>query len=107
MEVIYACKDCGEISNSESSMLCDKCGGELRGSGCPGIHGTRDSFGVGKAFVDEKSGDVIDTWGKWEKHGYRKVDKHNFKNENVREAFEKKQEELKGQKLPQLKETLA
>jgi hypothetical protein len=103
MKINYVCTRCGEdAGESPGTMVCIECNGELRGVGCPGINGTRDSFGVRNSFIDEKSGDVIDNWNKWEKAGYRKVEKNNFKNQHAREAFENKKEELKGQRLKQL-----
>lgn len=40
---------------------------------CPGITGTRDGFGIGKEFVDERTGKVIDNFKSWERAGYGDV----------------------------------
>lgn len=92
------------MSRAEENANCPHCNSSSVRmlSSSISISGTRDSFGVRNSFIDEKSGDVIDTWGKWEKHGYRKVDKKDLKNDHAREAFERKTEELKGQRLKQL-----
>lgn len=50
-------------------MLCPYCQGELRGQAFA-LTGTRDNFGVGKAFVNKRTGQVIDNWHSWEKAGY-------------------------------------
>jgi len=66
----YHCTKCGiEMPVDYEGMVCE-CGGDYRlSSGFPGIHGTRDSFGIGKAFISDK-GEEIDTWKKWERAGY-------------------------------------
>jgi hypothetical protein len=64
------------------------------------VQGTRDSFGIKNAFKDKTTGETIDTWGKWEKAGYRDLketlqsmpDKRGQKNfilERVKEKTEK------------------
>lgn len=37
------------------------------------IMGTRDSFGVTKAFYDPQTHQEIDTWKKWHKAGFRQI----------------------------------
>lgn len=72
-------------------MICLYCGGDLRGQ-APGVVGTRDSFGVSKNFIDEKTGKEIDTWKKWEKAGYKEkcvTNNHTF-NEKVKEGLKKR-----------------
>ena len=51
-------------------MICPICSGQLKGT-APGIHGTRDGFGIKNAFRDGRTGMVVDTWKKWEKAGYK------------------------------------
>jgi hypothetical protein len=55
----------------------------------PNVIGTRDTFGIGKAFRDEKSGQTIDTWGKWEKAGYRDP-MDTVKDSNVKAGIKRK-----------------
>ena len=43
----------------------------LRCKQMPGITGTRDSFGIGNEFIDEKTGKVIDNFRAHEKAGYQ------------------------------------
>lgn len=43
------------------------------------ISGTRDSFGISKAFYDPKTSKDIDTWKKWEKAGFRNPLESEFK----------------------------
>jgi hypothetical protein len=70
-------------------MICDQCGGDMVGQGFPGLNGTRDNFGVLKAFTDEKTGKTIDNWKAWEKAGYRQpLDV--IKNDVVRQSVKKK-----------------
>jgi len=55
-------------------MICPNCSGDLKGEGMPSITGTRDSFGIGKAFIHENedgSKKEITTWKEWEKAGYK------------------------------------
>ena len=48
------------------------CGGLMKKLiGIPAVINTRDSFGIGKEFLDKGTGKVIDNWGKWEKAGFR------------------------------------
>ena len=69
-KIEYICSRCGKKpSDNHSSMLC-KCGGDIRGQSC-GINGTRDSFGIGKNFRDERTGKEIDNWRSWERAGFR------------------------------------
>jgi len=81
------------------SMICS-CGGEYRGTGFPGLNGTRDNFGVGKEFTDEKTGEVIDNWPKWERAGFQKPEP---KNHMVKEAMKERIAQLKGTRQRQLK----
>ena len=45
--------------------------GIIKSRKCPGIHGTRDTFGIGKEFWDPKTMQWIDTNKKWERAGFR------------------------------------
>ena len=78
-------------------MICP-CGGDLKGTGMPGVTGTRDGFGIGQNFIDERTHKEITTWKEWERAGYRKPSP---KNERVKEAFENKTKELKGRNIRQ------
>lgn len=58
----------------------------------PAIIGTADSFGIGKAFYDDKSGKYIDNWTSWEKAGYR--DARDSSNSNVADGAKRKAEKI-------------
>ncbi len=65
---------------------------------CPGIVGTRDLFGIGKDFRDDRTGKVIDTYPKWEKAGYRPLDiSRDIKKESVKEKVARKIWKIKRQ----------
>lgn len=92
LNIEYACRDCGKRPpESSRSMICE-CGGPIRGK-APGIHGTRDSFGIKNEFRDDTTGNTIDTWKKWEKAGYRQpkdVIKDGSVKEKVKENIKKR-----------------
>lgn len=97
LEIEYICQSCGHVSDPDNrSMVCD-CGGYLKGVGCPGVTGTRDSFGVGKSFKDDDTGKEIDNWKSWEKAGYRNP-LDTVKNHNVREGIKRKMDKIKKEK---------
>ena len=63
------------------------------------IHGTRDSFGIGKAFYDPKTNQVIDTHKKWEKAGFSNPLDHKDKrdpdlNARVKEKLERRKKKI-------------
>lgn len=61
---------------------------------CPGITGTRDNFGIGKAFIDDSTNKTIDNWRSWEKAGYRNpLDV--TKNHTVREKIKRKIDKIR------------
>lgn len=43
----------------------------LKSGKCPGIIGSRDTFGIRNAFYDDETKTYIDTYPKWEKAGFR------------------------------------
>ena len=59
----------------------------------PAVHGTRDSFGVGKEFYDEKTGKVIDNWKDWEKAGYKPATEGNHSS-HVKEGIKRKVDKI-------------
>ena len=60
------------MSKSDAEEPCMSCGKVMqRVYTAISIVGTRDSFGIGKEFKDEATGQTIDTWKKWEKAGYK------------------------------------
>ena len=74
----YKCPGCGmveEVYHSfsyDGATLCGVCETPMDKQICiPAVHGTRDSFGVGKSFVDPDSGKEITTWKEWEQAGYK------------------------------------
>ena len=86
--------DCGkEIPDNYISRIC-RWGGDLRGKGFPSVTGTRDSFGIGRQFIDKKSGKVIDNFKSWEKAGYRDpMDTPEFK--DIRNEIKRKKEKIR------------
>ena len=91
-ETLMVCRKCAkEHDTNERKNFCE-CGavlGELEIN----ITGTRDSFGIGNEFKDEKTGKVIDNFKSWEKAGYASsVDsiKNNRLKEKVKEQITRK-----------------
>ena len=74
----YKCERCGEelevvkpMSEYNTIELCNHCNViMIKKVSVPNVIGTADSFGIGKAFYDNKTGQTIDTWKKWEKAGF-------------------------------------
>ncbi|HCJ66662.1 MAG TPA: hypothetical protein DHV62_04870 [Elusimicrobia bacterium] len=60
----------------------------------PGINGSRDNFGIGKAFTDDETGKTIDNWRTWEKEGYKNP-LEVTKNHTVREKIKRKIDKIK------------
>lgn len=71
--IVYTCQICGLEVGNPKNMLCPICYGELRGTGGPGLTGTRDGFGIGRKFYhnDGQSTKEITTWKGWERAGYK------------------------------------
>lgn len=58
------------VSKRNMSTVCE-CGKFMkRKITMPAITGTRDQFGIGKEFIDDKTGKVIDNHRSWEKAGF-------------------------------------
>lgn len=101
MQFNYRCRDCGkEKPDNSEKMICVFCGGDIKGQSA-GVIGTRDGFGIGKEFVDERSGKEIDNWRSWEKAGFR--DKCSTTNHNFKEQVKEQKEKRKGRREPKLK----
>jgi len=74
----YLCPECQKevavskpMAKSSSVEVCQKCGTAMdKQITMPAIHGTRDGFGINKAFVDAETGKEITTWKEWEEAGY-------------------------------------
>ena len=99
LDITYRCLSCGkDAPDGHPTMICPYCKGYLKGEGFPGVTGTRDSFGIGQNFIDERTNKEITTWREWEKAGYREA---NPKNPRVREAFKDKKKKLSGRKIRQ------
>lgn len=96
IDIEFICQRCGKKSPEEDlSMLC-RCGGHLRGVGLPSVSGTRDSFGISRAFKGD-DGKTIDNWRTWEKAGYRNP-LDTVKDHNVREKIKDKISKIKHKK---------
>lgn len=90
IDIDYACLSCGEYNPERPNGMICKCGGKIRGD-APGICGTRDSFGIKKAFRDS-DGKEIDNWKSWEKAGYRNpldVVKNDAVKQQIKEKIKK------------------
>ena len=98
LQITLRCQQCGREGRGPVYPMICKCGGDIRGEGFPGITGTRDSFGIGQNFIDEKTHKEITTWKEWERAGYRSPE---IKNHKVKELVKEKMNQLKGQKLRQ------
>lgn len=75
----FECQKCCHIFETCHSIneipktVCPKCGGNNNKQMIAttiSITGSRDNFGIGKEFVDERTGKVIDNFKSWEKAGY-------------------------------------
>ena len=96
LEIIYLCSRCGRESSPENQrMTCEHCGGYLRGESA-GITGTRDNFGINKAFISPE-GKKIDNWKSWERAGYRNP-LETVKDSNVRSGIKRKIDKIKHDK---------
>lgn len=94
-EVDYICQSCGAVSSLKNrGMICEHCGGALRGHGCPGVTGTKDGFGFRNQFRDDSSGKVIDNWSDWERAGYRNP-LEVTKNHDLKEKIKRKVDKIK------------
>jgi len=93
LDITYKCQSCGKEGLGPTYPMVCKCGGMIKGYGCPGITGTRDSFGIRNEFIDEKTGKKIDNWKSWEKAGFRQPEDV-IKNPVVRESMKKRKGEL-------------
>ena len=63
---------------------------------CPGVTGTRDSFGIGRNFMHENEDGTqkeITTWREWEKAGYK--DALSCHKGDVKEKIKEKQRKIK------------
>ena len=95
LEIKYLCRKCNKESSVDNqTMICEFCGGILRGIGGPGICGTKDNFGFKNQFVDDNNGKVIDNWKTWEKSGFRNPVEMT-KNNDVKEKIKCKIDKIK------------
>ena len=96
---------------AESSRIedCPNCGFEMRRTiESVGITGTRDSFGVGKEFVDENTGKIVDNWRTHEKLGYRDVlEHHAHSHTKVKDGIKKKMKHIRRNGTQKMETTLA
>lgn len=60
----------------------------------PKIIGTRDAFGIGKEFKDDKTGKVIDNYRSWEKAGYCNAEDSPNLPASVKNAVKRKIEKI-------------
>ena len=83
------------MSQCTKEEKCNGCGGHLRKlvSRNVNVTGTRDGFGVGNEFIDEKTGKNIDNWKDWEKAGY--TDLKSQKDNDVNRIAKDKMKQLK------------
>jgi hypothetical protein len=102
VEIVYRCVKCSRLGLGPIYPMICACGGDIRGLGCPSISGTRDQFGIGNEFIDERTNRTIDNWKDWERAGY-KDPLEVTKNHRVREMIKDKKKELAGQKFRQPK----
>lgn len=86
------------MSQSGRIEKCISCGDVLeRVYTVPLITGTRDSFGIGRKFKDERTGKEITTWKEWEKAGYSDPlkdgikDKRGDKHAQLKEAVKRRE----------------
>ena len=97
----YECPMCYEIvtlhravDDRDDEVLCT-CGDKMhRLVSFPAVIGTRDGFGIGNAFKDEKTGKEITTWKEWEKAGYRSIEDGKLPR-NLKAQIKEKKEKIK------------
>jgi hypothetical protein len=95
----YKCLSCHkDAPEGHQTMICPYCEGDLRGEGFPMVTGTRDGFGIGQNFIDERTHKEITTWREWEKAGYREP---KLKNPKANEAFKEKRKQIGNQRQRQ------
>ena len=97
LDITYKCLNCGFSPDEPKSMICPKCGGDLRGQGMPSVTGTRDGFGIGRKFYhtnEDGSRKEITTWREWEKAGYKDAIS-DTRNSTVREMAKEKMKKIK------------
>lgn len=71
------------------------------------ISGTRDVFGIGKEFFDNKTGKVIDNYRSWEKAGYRDAKEfHKGECNSVTEGISRKIKKIKREGTQKMETTL-
>lgn len=92
INIKYFCVTCGKEENGDGKMIC-QCGGMRRPDSVPGIHGTRDSFGIKNEFYDEGTRQTIDNFKTWERAGFRDVE--HIKDESVRKRAKIKMKKCK------------
>jgi len=68
----------------------------IKSKQCPGITGTRDNFGIGKSFIDERTGKEIDNWKSWERAGYSETGE--IKNNKLKEMVKEKKEKRRNRR---------
>ena len=96
----YRCEKCGNepevmkpMAESHIAELCNMCNQIMMRVITPCVvHGTRDSFGIDKAFYDTDTNQYIDTWDKWEKAGF--TDARKTANPNIQNEVKRKVEKI-------------
>ena len=108
----YNCPECDigtdivkSMTNSGRVEICKECETVLdRIITVPGIHGTRDGFGIKNSFRDPETGKEIETWKDWEKAGYKplKDATPTKRRKKCSEKIKEKQDKLKHKKMIQV-----
>lgn len=96
------------MAKSQEREKCTECGKVMwKDISSVAITGTRDSFGIGKEFVDEKTGKVVDNWRTHEKLGYKDAREfHSHASNRIKEGIKDKVERIKNKGTEKMKTTL-
>ena len=97
------------MANSQDNEYCSVCSSQMaKMLNCVAISGTRDTFGIGKEFVDERTGKEVDTWKKWEKAGYRDAKEfHANSHPKIKEGIKQKIKRVRNKGTEKMQTTLA
>lgn len=101
MRYDYVCENCETIHEvikpmrlSDCAENCTRCKGRMvKKITAPSIINTRDSFGIGRNFIDERTNKEITTWKEWEKAGYREP-KSYHRDSNVVSGIKRKENKI-------------
>jgi len=111
----YSCIKCDisqdvskPMAQSEKIEKCPVCSAKMRKIiSSVAISGTRDTFGIGKEFVDEKTGVLVDNWRTHEKLGYVDAKEYHSNSHNkIKEGITRKVKKIRREGTQKMQSTL-